>query len=207
MLCDSLIDVCDLAMQRSKLSGVASTSSDFSRQTYAALNSCITTVREQLAPAIERARWLEPQISRGAGKLPSVFWMSLVPKGRSVSNSLSVSICVGRHGEGIVAGVMNSVSVPRPLRCVPRTNNALLVDVDGSKPETRYNNRFLNPLEIPTHNLKHYDLIPHLSDSLLLLRRIYLVNSSSDTAINDLVASYRSIADGRQSSLLIDPRI
>ena len=49
-------------------------------------------------------------VSKGQGNVPKVLWIAILPAGRTVGNSASVTICFGRQGEGIVAGLMVSKS-------------------------------------------------------------------------------------------------
>lgn len=115
------------------------------------------------------------RISKGISNMPTILWVAVVPKGYEVSNCVSVTICFGKDGEGIVAGLMESSFLPS-ARGIPvdRRKLGVKVDVDGKKPGMRYNNRFLMPLELVEAEISDDKLISHLQKSLLELQTNYM---------------------------------
>jgi len=110
---------------------------------------------------------LKVSISKGNGGLPKILWISILQPGRSPSNSVSVTICFGRMGEGAIGGLM----VPRAgglfnLSPMKRYPGPILVDVDGEKPASRYNNCFINPKEWLVAEFNEVDIFDHLTSSI-----------------------------------------
>ena len=114
------------------------------------------------------------QISRGKGYMPRILWAAFTPKNRKVSNDMAVVTCFGKHGEGAVVGVMDSLSFPRRLAPpVKRTGTEdLHVDVNGGKSSNNYNDRFVNPREFLADDLELQDLVRHARESINLLRKL-----------------------------------
>lgn len=112
----------------------------------------------------------EVQRARGQSNLPKVLWLAIVPTGHKVSYHPCVAICFGRKGEGVVVGMLDSVTRPMFQELTrKRTGEAGVINVDGDKSDSRYNDHFLNPLEIRTEDLDAEVLVTHLSQSLELL--------------------------------------
>lgn len=109
-------------------------------------------------------------VSKGQGKVPKVLWIAIHPAGRTVGNSASVTICFGRQGEGIVAGLMVSKGGGH-LHLTPtqRRPQDININVDGDKPGTKYSNSFVNPKEWLVQDLVDDQIIEHLLNSLEIL--------------------------------------
>ena len=110
-------------------------------------------------------------ISTGKSNLPSVLWVSLVPRYKQVYNSMSVTICFGTQGEGVVLGIMDAVTMPQ--RWVPLTNrdpNTILVNLDHKTSKFKYNNKFHNPIEFSTEEINWNEFGVHVEDSLRKLK-------------------------------------
>lgn len=114
------------------------------------------------------------QVSKGKGYLPRILWFAITPKGRKVSNDMSVVVCFGFKGEGAVGGVMDSLSFPRGVaKTVNRTGHGqLLVDVNGGKQSNNYNNKFVNPVEFLEKGFSAEPFLRHMSQSVELLRSL-----------------------------------
>jgi hypothetical protein len=110
---------------------------------------------------------------KGRPSLPRVPWVSINPHGQFVASSLSVTICFGRNGDGAVVGLMNAASTPmHTFDTVIRTKgDSPIVDVNGAKQGTRYNNLFLNPKEFLLDEFSAEELGIHLAASLDLLKQ------------------------------------
>lgn len=118
------------------------------------------------------------QVSKGQSNIPKILWVSLLPIGRSVSKSCSITMCFGRNGEGLVVGVMDSVLNPQGLAPrVKRTESDILVDVDGLRQTAKYNNKFFNPKEFLVDTLDERELVKHIEESSILLYKLLKKNS------------------------------
>jgi len=111
--------------------------------------------------------------SRGAGKYPRVPWVGITRRGRKVSTGHSVTICFGRTGNGAVIGLMlpsNAIS-SRVDICL-RSPIIDGIDVDGDSSATKYNDKFINPLELPSVIDEDGEsiVVEHLIRSIALLR-------------------------------------
>lgn len=111
--------------------------------------------------------------SKGQPALPRVPWLSIVPRGHFVATNLSVTICFGRNGDGAVVGLMNAASTPsQRVKTVIRTKSkGLIIDVDGAKPGTKYNDLFLNPKEFLVEAFDAEALGKHIAASIVLLKK------------------------------------
>lgn len=118
-------------------------------------------------------------ISKGQGNLPKIFWVAIVPTSRTVSTSVSATVCFGRRGEGLVAGLMlPRAGVLHTLTTVMRSGSELNVDVDGEKAGTQYNDCFVNPKEWLVSNIRSEEIIEHLDTSIDLLAELSLNGGS-----------------------------
>ena len=119
---------------------------------------------------IKQYSGLQITISKGQSNLPKIFWIGIVPSSRTVSTSVSVTICFGRNGEGVVAGLMlPSAGTLHNLETVKREPTDILVDVDGDKTGSQYNQLFINPKEFLLAEIKVEELIEHLNQSMQTL--------------------------------------
>ena len=106
-------------------------------------------------------------ISKGKSNLPKVLWVAIVPTGRTPATSMSVAICFGRRGEGLVAGMMvPKTGAVHTINTVDRRSSELKVDIDGDKSNTKYNNCYVNPKEWLYDNIDDGSLMAHLRSSL-----------------------------------------
>lgn len=111
--------------------------------------------------------------SKGQSNIPKVFWVGAVPNSRTVSTSISVTICFGRKGEGIVVGLMvPKAGIFHELSTVTRTTGLMAVDVDGDKEGTRYNDCFINPKEWLANAIDVEKITAHFNHSLQMLSEL-----------------------------------
>jgi hypothetical protein len=109
-------------------------------------------------------------ISKGQGNIPKVLWIAILPAGRTVGNSASVTICFGRQGEGIVAGLMVSKGAGHlHLSPVQRLPEEIRINVDGDRPGTKYSNCFINPKEWSIDELNDNEIVEHIRNSIEML--------------------------------------
>ena len=134
---------------------------------------------ERLADGLRKSLGLNKKttfsvlVSKGQGNVPKIFWVSILPAGRGPSKAASVSICFGKNGEGIVAGLMvPKVGGLHMLVQKERVKTEILVDVDGDKEGTKYNNCFINPKEWLVDNLDGAEIQTHLLSSIELLAKL-----------------------------------
>lgn len=133
---------------------------------------------------------LKFEYSKGASNFPNILHVSILPPEQKVSNGIYVVICFDKLGRGAVAGCAESKTHPKGLDVIIRkksNKDELLIDVDGGKENTKYNNTFANPKEFHYELVDDSDLINHLEISLnLVLYKLGYV-SSSDLSVNELV--------------------
>lgn len=140
---------------------------------------------EQLANALSKATNLSQygnlQItySKGQSNIPRVFWVGVVPNSRTVSTSVSVTICFGRNGEGIIGGLMiPRAGIYHDLKPIIRSSSKITINVDGDKAVTQYNDCFINPKEWITSEIEADSIISHLKGSLEMLSSITAVGQN-----------------------------
>jgi len=122
------------------------------------------------------------EYSRGQGNFPKVLHVTILPPGQQVSKGVYVGICFDVEGRGALAGCVESAANPQGLLTVERRKrgSTLLIDVDGRRDETKYNNCFANPRDFYPHSIKTEELIEHLRLSLdLALFHLNLGNADS----------------------------
>lgn len=122
--------------------------------------------------------------SRGQSNIPKIFWIGAVPTSRTVSTSISVTICFGRNGEGIVVGLMvPKAGVFHELSTVLRSTGLMSVNVDGDKNGARYNDCFINPKEWLATDIDPEEIISHFNDSLQMLSDLSANGNNGYSAI------------------------
>jgi hypothetical protein len=110
---------------------------------------------------------------QGAPSMPRITWVSINNPRTKVSYSPSYTICFGRGGEGIVHGIMLPANVNWPnLTPIIRDNKDKFININGTKKELYYNNRYLNPQEIYAEDFNLKILTEHIISSLVLLKKI-----------------------------------
>lgn len=112
-------------------------------------------------------------ISKGQSNLPTVLWVAVTKDGRLVSDGPSVAVCFGYRGDGAVAGLMDSATFRSAgLPTIARSaSGKKIIDVDG--PKTKYNDHFVNPLEIGSKEKSAKPFIAHLRKSIAMLLDYY----------------------------------
>lgn len=106
------------------------------------------------------------EISIGKGNLAKVVWIAFLPPKQKVSDGIYVVLCFGTQGNGFVAGTAISMSSRKKYKAVKTTaRKNPAIDVDGTRKEARYNNAFINPLDVYAENVDEEELIAHLKES------------------------------------------
>ncbi|MDI1361960.1 hypothetical protein [Methylotenera sp.] len=118
---------------------------------------------------------LDITISYGSGFFPKVPWVAIVPVGKRVSNSISVAICFGSNGEGLVAGAMfpNAVDLG-PFKTKSRSESeegSSYINISGINNRTKYNDKFINPRNFTKEQISEDDLVNHLNESILIMKQ------------------------------------
>ncbi len=110
-------------------------------------------------------------ISTGKSNLPTVLWVSLTPKGGSVYNSMSVTVCFSFEATGSVLGVMDAVTLPqRWLPTIPRkVEGSAFINLNKSGAKYLYNDKYVNPKEFCANNFSSTDFVKHFVESCEIL--------------------------------------
>ncbi len=125
-----------------------------------------------LNEAFDFSKELQATFSKGSGTFPKVPWIAFLPKGKSVSNSISTTICFARSGQGIVLGVMAPAGYSQKnFTTVKRTESPPYLNIDGSA-KTRYNNLFLNPKEFIISEISKDLVSEYLLSSIQVMNKI-----------------------------------
>lgn len=116
-----------------------------------ALKNLLRNVALEVGASLEHDSDQKPviQIGCGNGYVPRVPWIFISLEGGPVSSKRGIAICFGRGGNGFVFGEMYplGVSAGQTSR-TRRKRDPFFIDVDGDSFQTRYNNRFINPVEV-----------------------------------------------------------
>lgn len=111
--------------------------------------------------------------SQGGPSLPRVTWVSVTPRRTRVSYSPSYTICFGRKGDGFVHGLMLPAAFNlHDVKPVIRTKMKEYIDIDGTKVELKYNDRYINPVDVHSDLFDEKKLIEHMETSLNLLDKL-----------------------------------
>jgi len=110
---------------------------------------------------------------QGGPSMPRVPWVSITLSRTTVSKAPSYSICFGRKGEGFVHGLMLPAAFNfHDLSPVTRTTQEKYIDIDGTKTELFYNNRYINPKEVYIKDFDEKIFLKHLTESLTILSKV-----------------------------------
>ena len=111
----------------------------------------------------------------GYGNLPRVLWIAILKRGQAVSNATAVVLCFGKHGNGMVLGVMEPLGFNKfPLKTrLKNDTDDDFIDVSsrGSK-AVKYNNRFFEFTDLPIRNFDCKSFLSHAKNYLALLKDI-----------------------------------
>ena len=127
------------------------------------------------------------KVSKGQGYFPSILHVSILPPGQSVSKGIYVVICFDINGNGALVGCAESKTYPQGLNTVTRSKTNLLINVDGLRETTKYNDVFENPKEFLYPLRTSDELVQHLKRSLDLCLYHLTLSDSSDLPIREIV--------------------
>lgn len=131
--------------------------------------------------------------SIGKGNLASVMWVVFLPPGQTTQDGIYVSICFGKAGNGLVAGCAISNTSQKKYSPFVKTvdrGQSPVVDVDGTRRGTHYNNGYVNPLEVIVGAVDENAFLKHLKDSVpICLKAIADFEKTKGTAVVMLVDS------------------
>lgn len=119
-------------------------------------------------------------ISYGSGYFPRVPWVALTPLGKKVSNSVSVCLCFGKTGNGIVVGAM----FPHSRKDGEfKTASRLIGDesyiiINGGNNNSKYSNKFINPKDFSRTALEEGLLMDHIMSSVQLMEHYLETNKT-----------------------------
>ncbi len=123
------------------------------------------------------SRIYKVEISKGQPSLPRVPWISIIRRGRRVYNCISVSICFGRAGNGVVIGLMKPVeSDGFNIKTVDRIVTSDFIDLNSNKLATSYNSRFVNPVALKKNEISQAKIEKLIMDSIMI-EQAYMVDS------------------------------
>ena len=160
--------VCALTARRSKMKGPCRSSSIEGVSIVLALDKLAHEIEKSMGNSLLKNRVVHA--SRGMSNLPTVLYVAIFRSGRTVSTDVSVTICVGKHGEGVVLGAMaGSVFTLSDTQTVKRSAATVRVDVSGAKANVQYEDRFYNPLELTVSEFDDRTIVEHLKKSIKLV--------------------------------------
>ena len=186
-IAESFNKVCELVRQKNQV-GFGFTSPQ-AKELEAALDS----FEEGVANAgVIPADWTHKS-SIGKGNLASVMWVVFLPPGQTTQDGIYVSICFGKAGNGLVAGCAISNTSQKKYSPFVKTvdrGQSPVVDVDGTRRGTHYNNGYVNPLEVIVGAVDENAFLKHLKDSVpICLKAIADFEKTKGKAVVMLVDS------------------
>jgi len=125
------------------------------------LKSLLYNVKNHLQRILEDSGKSNFQIQLGTGNgyVPRVPWIFVSKTRGPVSSKRGLAICFGRQGNGVVVGKMFPIGEEKGQTIRERRrNDPEFIDVDGDTIVTRYNNRFVGPIEVFLDTPKMFQL-------------------------------------------------
>ena len=134
------------------------------------INSRLEAIAKYLYNDLDTSAF-DYSFSKGHGFVPKSPWVAINIKGKRVSTSISFVICFARSGDGIVLGLMSPSSFKSTVNTVIRTKNegVLLLDYKDTK---KYDDKFINPLEIYFDDISIKKINNHKNSSCMKLLEI-----------------------------------
>ena len=120
--------------------------------------------------------------SVGKGRGAAVVWIDFLPPGQAANDGIYVSLCFGKNGTGLVAGCsISNTSKDKYKHIVTVQRPNPLIDVDGNGPGRKYNNGYINPLEVFAGNVNEELLLTHLRESIQKCKECLKGTTTSET--------------------------
>lgn len=156
-------EICNLIQQKNKHGfGISSPQAK-------KLEDAVKGLEEELSAAHIFPEDWTAKYSIGKGNLASVMWVVFLPPGQTTQDGIYVSICFGKAGNGLVAGCAISNTSQKKYSPFVKTvdrGQSPVVDVDGTRRGTHYNNGYVNPLEVIAGAVDENAFLKHLKDSV-----------------------------------------
>lgn len=157
------------------------------------LEDAVKGLEEELSAAHIFPEDWTAKYSIGKGNLASVMWVVFLPPGQTAQDGIYVSICFGKAGNGLVAGCAISDTSQKKYSPFVKTvdrGQSPVVDVDGTRRGTHYNNGYVNPLEVIVGSVDENAFLKHLKDSVpICLKAIADFEKTKGKAVVMLVDS------------------
>ena len=143
--------ICDLTGSLEQMKPAQRTSSDYGLELRALMNRAKSEILLLLAS--QPMPLLFVKVGYGNGFISRVPWIFISRQSGPVSSKFGVTIAFGRCGNGVVAGAMypNGVVRNQTFRSFNK-NKENFIDVDGDSMVSRYNDRFVCPIEVKAHS-------------------------------------------------------
>lgn len=132
------------------------------------IRAALQEISDDVAKAIDLKNFVVSH-SKGSGSFPRVPWIGISYFGKKVSNSLSVVTCFARDGRGIVCGLMSPAEFSVKAPVVIRSSQKEFLNIDGISSTTRYNDKFVNPVEFMRSDFSTEKYIQHIKKSIELM--------------------------------------
>jgi len=136
------------------------------------INSRLAKIASYLFSDLDNEKF-DFSFSKGSGTVPKAPWVAINIKGRRVSNSISFVICFARTGDGIVLGLMSPSSFKSRIPTVVRTSAKDSIVIDY-KDKNKYDDRFINPIELKFDDISIEKIQSHKSISCSKLLKEFL---------------------------------
>ena len=180
-------EICNLIQQKNKHGfGISSPQAK-------KLEDAVKGLEEELSAAHIFPEDWTAKYSIGKGNLASVMWVVFLPPGQTTQDGIYVSICFGKAGNGLVAGCAISNTSQKKYSPFVKTvdrGQSPVVDVDGTRRGTHYNNGYVNPLEVIVGAVDENAFLKHLKDSVpICLKAIADFEKTKGKAVVMLVDS------------------
>ena len=180
-------EICNLIQQKNKHGfGISSPQAK-------KLEDAVKGLEEELSAAHIFPEDWTAKYSIGKGNLASVMWVVFLPPGQTTQDGIYVSICFGKAGNGLVAGCAISNTSQKKYSPFVKTvdrGQSPVVDVDGTRRGTHYNNGYVNPLEVIVGAVDENAFLKHLKDSVpICLKAIADFEKTNGKAVVMLVDS------------------
>ena len=178
--------VCELIKEKVQIGfGIASPQAS-------ALEQHISNLEQSLATANAfPADWTHKH-SIGKGNLASVMWIVFLPPGQTTQDGIYVSFCFGKAGNGLVTGCAISNTSKKKYSYVPTVERKNpLIDVDGTRPGTHYNDGFVNPLEVFAGKVDEEGLLNHIRESVEKCYECLKLETSEIVTVKSAVSEER----------------
>lgn len=132
--------------------------------------------------------------SVGQGRGAAIVWIDFLPPGQTAHDGIYVCLCFGKSGNGLVAGCsISNISKDKYKHVATVQRQSPMIDVDGNSPGTKYNNGFVDPLEVFAGQVDEELLLRHLRESIQKCKEYLKETNASVTNEKPMKNSRKSI--------------